>query len=1213
MTGDYQLPARYSTKRLLGKGAAGEVYLVRDSLEEKDVALKILFNIEDKRAKTFFNEFETLSSLDHPGLIKVFDFGVLKSGTPYFTMEFLEGEDLQTFLDKKENISSIPDIIEKTISALNYLHTKEILHSDIKPGNIMVVKEDGELTVKLLDFGLAASAAKERKGISGTARFLPPEAIRDREYSESSDLYALGMTLVECITGEDVPLYSEIDNRFYEHKYRSISGKLSQAGVRSAYTLASFILDLCRIDVDERTPTSEKATTGIETIIREEKQEEAELKENILVGRDNELQEIEAFISSGDSEGRTLLLEGVRGTGKKRLIGQGIKKAQLSGQLVIDLSGDIHADNSMDNFIEILAENLPSEDKEELISNHREIVHSILEREKSERTKKENSAVIIYDNIVNFIDQLSKKQPVLISIPDIDRFSIDFQKFIIHLSYETELLKSRTRTIISINTDRSENRIEEDVHKELEELEASSIMNIEPLSLDKFKFLVEGLTEKDLFREKEITDLYEKSSGVPLYLIQILRHLINRKIIDKKGGTWLLDRVRLLDFELPDNPDEISRIRYKELKRPEKDILQVIAFYGTAISGQRLNKLIKKDSSSIDKKVDKLVGKGFLKRENGKIRFINPFMRETVRRHTSRQKRIKLNRIIAENLEKDSSASTRQIADHFIEAGDLDKGFKYGIQSADELSSKYEHYDCYDILNRMKKLIRRNGSEEQLKAVLTRIARIELLEGLIEKSIKDYKELIKTEKNENRKAKYYKELGVIYGSFLGKIDKPIKFFNMGLKLAHKVGNDRLRSEIILELSDLIKENKISLALKAAEISKSIDLNIYSQSLNKLLRLYSIIGDEKLQKSTINKLTKLLKKVDVQIKKEILFQLLVHFFFKGEYERTKYYLDQKYKLEKDTNDDINKISTLRMYGGLYYTTGEFHKTIGLLDEAINLNLKYRNYLGLQVDISNISLAYIFLAEYMKAISYLYKGQKIFKKLGVQKIYHRFYGKFCFIYLTLGKKKEKDFNFYYNKTKESALQNNNTIRFGHSQMHKSLFYHQRLKIKESNDYALKALKAFRDTNDRDDIVDILITISKINIEQNRLDEAEANLSEARQIFDEINCKYLESSLLLAEGMLARVKSYDNAEEILSKALKVSRKMGTREFTWQIYRELALFYRDKEDINNAMANFRNSIETIRQITESIDGDEIKTSYLSVPFRKRVFDEIKELNKTL
>jgi hypothetical protein len=73
-----------------------------------------------------------------------------------------------------------------------------------------------------------------------------------------------------------------------------------------------------------------------------------------------------------------------------------------------------------------------------------------------------------------------------------------------------------------------------------------------------------------------------------------------------------------------------------------------------------------------------------------------------------------------------------------------------------------------------------------------------------------------------------------------------------------------------------------------------------------------------------------------------------------------------------------------------------------------------------------------------------------------------------------------------------------------------------------------------------------------------------------------------------------------------------MGTREFTWQIYRELALLHKEKGEIKKALSNFRNSIETIRQITESIDGDDVKTSYLSVPFRKRVFEEIKDLKNS-
>ncbi|MBD3180507.1 MAG: protein kinase, partial [Candidatus Latescibacteria bacterium] len=325
MKRDYQLPARYQKKKLLGSGAAGEVYLVNDNLEKKNTALKIPSNVDEKASETFFNEFRTLSSLDHPGLVKVFDFGVLKENIPYFTMEMVDGEDIKTFLSNNINLSYIPELLEKVISALRYLHKNETLHGDIKPQNIMIIKEGEEIEVKLLDFGLSASAGKVREGISGTPRFLPPEIICDKEYSESSDLYALGMTLVECITGEKVPLYSKISNSFYEEKYRVLSTKLVAAGIGNSYTLSSFILDLCKTNKEVRIESSDKAREKTQTIIREDIKERPALKENILVGREKELKEINSLIDSKEKRGQTLILEGPRGVGKKRLIKEAIK------------------------------------------------------------------------------------------------------------------------------------------------------------------------------------------------------------------------------------------------------------------------------------------------------------------------------------------------------------------------------------------------------------------------------------------------------------------------------------------------------------------------------------------------------------------------------------------------------------------------------------------------------------------------------------------------------------------------------------------------------------------------------------------------------------------------------------------------------------------------------------------------------------------------
>ncbi len=94
-----------------------------------------------------------------------------------------------------------------------------------------------------------------------------------------------------------------------------------------------------------------------------------------------------------------------------------------------------------------------------------------------------------------------------------------------------------------------------------------------------------------------------------------------------------------------------------------------------------------------------------------------------------------------------------------------------------------------------------------------------------------------------------------------------------------------------------------------------------------------------------------------------------------------------------------------------------------------------------------------------------------------------------------------------------------------------------------------------------------------------------------------------------MLARHEGSEDARKILAEALRVSKKMGTRETTWQIQRELALYHKGQEEPHKALAYYRDAVETIRQITETIDEEELRLSYLQVPFRKRVFTEIKNL----
>lgn len=194
----------------LGSGGMGLVYRARrhDGQFDKDVAIKILFwgLHDDILSERFGQERRFLAKLDHPGITRLLDSGISDDGLPYLVMELVEGVPITAYgrsagLSKRQSV----ELIAKVCDAVHYAHQNLVVHRDLKPGNILV-RADGE--PKLLDFGVAkwlADATVTLNAGSGWAPFTPkyasPEQLRGGAITTASDIYSLGLILLELIDG----------------------------------------------------------------------------------------------------------------------------------------------------------------------------------------------------------------------------------------------------------------------------------------------------------------------------------------------------------------------------------------------------------------------------------------------------------------------------------------------------------------------------------------------------------------------------------------------------------------------------------------------------------------------------------------------------------------------------------------------------------------------------------------------------------------------------------------------------------------------------------------------------------------------------------------------------------------------------------------------------------------------------------------------------
>jgi serine/threonine-protein kinase len=206
----------YRVTSLLGEGGMGVVYLAQHPVFGRKVAIKLLHAVlarDPDIVARFFNEARAIHMVAHENIVEILDFGQTPDGQPYFIMEYLSGESLTEAIARGPMTpEQVEAIAVQMCRALGAAHSKGIVHRDLKPHNVqLVIKADGALQVKILDFGVAkilaspdgASSVKTRTGsLMGTPLYMSPEQCKGAGILDHrTDIYSLGVILFEMISG----------------------------------------------------------------------------------------------------------------------------------------------------------------------------------------------------------------------------------------------------------------------------------------------------------------------------------------------------------------------------------------------------------------------------------------------------------------------------------------------------------------------------------------------------------------------------------------------------------------------------------------------------------------------------------------------------------------------------------------------------------------------------------------------------------------------------------------------------------------------------------------------------------------------------------------------------------------------------------------------------------------------------------------------------
>jgi serine/threonine protein kinase/tetratricopeptide (TPR) repeat protein len=992
------LPPRYRVLRLLGEGGLGRVYLARDRVDGKKVALKVLTARETANLE---NEFLLMARLSaHPGLIQVFDYGLTADGPPFFSMEYFPGKKLGEYSGRLEK-KLLAEILAELCLALQHIHTRGLVHCDLKPGNILV-REKKAPHVKILDLGLAQGIETGGRGIRGTIGYIAPEVLKGQAPDPRSDLYSLGVILYELVADRP-PFPGGSDLEVLKlHLDADPPALRLPPGLPAVY--AEITARLLKKNPADRFCCAEEILEALHggSWVRAVRARETSLPESIFIGREQELATLEHLLQEFEKgRGSAVTISGEEGVGKTRLALEFKISAVVRGHPFVDASAADEKPAPFHSVRRLLKGLLSISGSDPGVAlSLREldgVARALLPREPSGERSEETAGgdrtpevspaekFRAFEVLTRLAARVLSARPAILLFDNADRMDPQSGEF---LRYAAPFLVSSGALLLAVSRSGDGRSVEATLDKAL-----TFQVRLHPFTREETLLFVKSKLGSKLEKGEALAEkLHGASGGNPFFITGLLDHIVQSGLLERVAGKWAVRFQRLDTLPLPRTAGDIITKKLDELSPDARRLLALAALIGDRFTLDVMEGVLAaSDRVSLPDALGELGRARLISAEPaapGTYAFSSGLVRQATLagkrgaefdEKTLKALHLRIASLLETRPEEDAGARMEAVARHFSLGGHRGKARRCFVSAAEEFRRLFSYDRALACLREALEL--KPGSRERFPTEL-RQAEIYAATGEHTKARGAYEAALEALDRLDRSkrggaAAARKRIRVLEGLAValgntGRYDRALKRIRQAVRLRAALKDEAGRADSLSILGRMLAmkneyEKALALFLETAEIRERLNLRgPHGYSLIAMGNVHYFQGKYPEALDCFREALSIFETLeDPRGITAALDNLGIIYSFTREFRRARECLERSLEINRKTGNICGVNSNYNILGGLASDLGELGEALRLQSLSLETNLRIGDVYAAAVVYNNIGETYRMLGDYGRA--------------------------------------------------------------------------------------------------------------------------------------------------------------------------------------------------------------------------------------------------------